>query len=205
MTDVPTNNVADRKKTMRTNIGARMASLDGADRHDASVRACGRIMSMDEFRHASAVMLYMPLTSELDVTPLAIRCFQLAKTVCVPRVDTERIDMRPVEVSTFDNAAMALDQLGVRTPRDAPPVMPELLDLVIVPGIAFDLAGHRLGRGKGYYDRFLRRLRRAVTTVGIAFETQIVDDVPVEAHDTCVDLIVTERRTARVQRSRSRR
>ncbi|MHC5028978.1 MAG: 5-formyltetrahydrofolate cyclo-ligase, partial [Planctomycetota bacterium] len=154
---------------------------------------------------ASVVMLFMPLAREVDTTSIAIRAFQLSKTVCVPRVDWKCKDMHPVEISTFDDHNMETDGHGIRTPCDGRLVVPSSIDLIVVPGLAFDARGHRLGRGGGFYDRFLPRLRRTATTVGLAFDEQMIDDVPVEDGDVAIDFVVTDRRNTRARSSRSRR
>jgi 5,10-methenyltetrahydrofolate synthetase len=109
------------KKAMRREAKAALADLDDQLRHDASVRACARLAELDEFAHASVVMLYMPLETEVDVTGVALRCFQEGKTICVPRVDWAKRDMIPVEVTTFDDR-MDTDEYGVRAPRYGRPV-----------------------------------------------------------------------------------
>ncbi len=173
-------------------------------RHDATAAACAHQVGLEVFGHASVVMLYMPLATEIDLTPVAIRCFQGSKTVCVPRVDWRGRDMVPVEISSFDDEVMAVDDHGLRTPRAGRPIVPSVIDLVIVPGLAFDPGGHRLGRGGGFYDRFLRRLRRSAITVGLAFDAQIIDTVPADDRDFSVDIIVTDRRVGQIKGSRAR-
>jgi 5-formyltetrahydrofolate cyclo-ligase len=85
---------------------------------------------------------------------------------------------------------------GIPEPRKGlAPVDPAVIDVVIVPGSAFDRAGGRIGYGGGFYDGFLRRLRPDAQRIGIGFEAQLVERVPREAHDLCVDLVVTEART----------
>ncbi len=181
---------------------ARLATLTPKQRHDASTAACCRLMKLDEFRHAAVVMLYMPLADEVDLTPVAIRCFQSGKTVCVPKVDWKRQDMIAVEVTSFDDHVMDTDEHGLRVPRDGRPVPPSLLDLVVVPGVAFDTHGNRLGRGGGYYDRFLARLRRSATTAGLAFDQQIIDLVPANDRDVKVAIVVTDRRATHARSTR---
>ncbi len=173
-----------------------IASLGEAPRREASASACSHLMNLEAFRHAGVVMLYMPLADEVDLTPIAIRCFQTGKAVCVPRVDWKRHDMDAVEVTSFDDHVMDLDEHGIRTPREVVPIVPSVIDLVVVPGLAFDAHGNRLGRGGGYYDRFLRRLRRDATTVGLAFDAQVTDTVPADDRDFAVDIVVTDRRVA---------
>jgi len=162
-------------------------------------------MNLEVFKHAAVVMLYMPLAMEVDLTPVALRCFQLGKTVCVPKVDWKRRDMAPVEATSFDDQVMDIDEHGLRAPRDGQVIVPGSIDLAVVPGLAFDTSGARLGRGGGYYDRFLSRLRRSAATVGLAYDAQIIEAVPADDRDFCVDIVVTDRRVTYGSRSRTRR
>ena len=162
-------------------------------------------MQLEGFENAAVVMLYMPLADEVDLLPLALRCFQMGKTVCVPKVDWTRGEMEAVEVMSFDDHVMEVDEHGVRSPRDSRPVLVRTIDLVVVPGVAFDAQGNRLGRGGGFYDRFLKRLSPTATTVGLAFDQQIIDDVPVDDRDIRVDMVVTDRRLTVSPRASSRR
>ena len=185
------------KRECRVQMKATLAAMTPDERRRASSAACSRLVNLDVFRHASVVMLYMPLASEVDTAPVAIRCFQALKTVCVPRVDWKRKVMHAIEVTSFDDHFMEIDEHGLRTPRDGQPIPPSAVDLVIVPGLAFDTTGNRLGRGGGYYDRFLSRLRRAAVSVGFAFDAQITEGLPVNELDVSVDLVVTDRRVTR--------
>jgi 5-formyltetrahydrofolate cyclo-ligase len=178
-----------------------MKALPDQERHDLSAAACARLTSLEVFRHAAVVMLYMPLATEIDLTPAAVRCFQMGKTVCVPKVDWTRRDMAAVEVNSFDDHVMDIDEHGLRSPRECRPILPSLIELVVVPGLAFDVYGNRLGRGGGYYDRYLRRLRSGTTVVALAFDWQIVDTVPADDRDMAVNLIVTDRRVITQQSS----
>ncbi|TVQ54094.1 MAG: 5-formyltetrahydrofolate cyclo-ligase [Phycisphaerales bacterium] len=193
------------KLEMRQAIRARLTDLGPGPRHDRSVSACRRLAELDWFRHASVVMIYMPMRSEIDLSPIALKCFQAGKTVCVPRVDWNRNDMYPVEVESFDDRVMETDDRGLRTPRAAQPVAPDMIDMIVVPALAYDAEGRRLGRGGGYYDRFLPRLRPETFRVGLVFDQQIVDEVPVESHDKPVDAVVTDRRTMLIRPGRVRR
>lgn len=199
------------KRALRSRVRKVIAALAPTVRHEASIEACARVMRDEAFASAHVVMLYMPLSSEVDVSSIAIRCFQTGRSVGVPRVDAERRDMRPIEVESFDGARegsdrgdglgtfgsmdMEIDALGVRTPRRGRPLVLDSIDLVVVPGLAFDSSGHRIGRGGGFYDRFLAKLPPRTRLIGIAFDAQIVDRVPVSPHDIRVDAVVTERRT----------
>ncbi len=183
------------KSGVRARMRAMLAAMTDEQRHLGSAAACSRLCKLEVFRDAAVSMLYMPLTDEIDLTSIAIRCFQMGKTVCVPRVDWKRRDMIAVEATSFDDQFMEIDEHGLRVPREGRPVPPTMIDLVVVPGLTFDTQGHRLGRGGGFYDRFLSRLRRSATTIGLAFDAQIIDRVPVGDRDIAVEIIVTDRRT----------
>lgn len=189
-----TDTLKQQKNELRATVKSRVASMNEDERRQASTAACTKLATLEPFRHASVIMLYMPLADEIDLTPFAIGCFRAGKTVCVPTVDWERRDMRPVEVASFNDDLMQIDEHGLRSPRDGRPMLPSVLDMVIVPGIAFDVTGRRLGRGGGFYDRFLARLHRSVTTVGLAYDVQVVDQVPTAENDRRVEYLATDRR-----------
>jgi 5-formyltetrahydrofolate cyclo-ligase len=182
-----------------------LTAMDDQCRHGASAAACTHLTNLDAFRGASVVMLYRPVTIEVDLTSAALRCFRMGKTVCVPRVNWKRRDMEPVEVTSFDDEVLDIDEHGLRPPRSGPPLLPTMVDLVVVPGLAFDPHGNRLSRGDGFYGRFLGRLRRSAVTVGLAFDVQVIDMVPAHERDMSVDFVVTDRRVTQAARARSRR
>jgi len=203
---MPMNDSEQQSKTqLRAAMRAELSRMTPPQRQTASHTACARLMQLDLFDQASVVMLYMPLSDEVDLLPLALRCFQMGKTVCVPKVNWERKDMVAVEVMSFDDHCMEVDEHGVRAPRDGRPVVVSSIDLVVVPGVAFDAKGNRLGRGGGFYDRFLKRLAPTTATVGLAFDLQIVDDVPVNERDIRMDMVVTDRRLTVSPRASTRR
>lgn len=194
-----------RKAQLRTELRAKLARFTPEDRLARSIAACRRLEQLEVFRLAQTVMIYMSLSNEVDLARLAMRCFQEGKVVCVPRVEWGRRDMSAVAISSYDDRAMDVDEHGVRSPLDGEFVIPSMIDLIIIPGLGFDAAGNRLGRGGGFYDRFLTRLARPCVKVALAFDEQIVDDVPMEAHDIAVDIVITDRRVVRMGRSSLRR
>lgn len=193
----------DPKQVIREEIRKKLTSMSEGDRHRDSTNACSRLCSLESFLHARTVMLYMPLAMEVDVTPIALKCFQLGKTVCVPKVDWKRLDMIAVEVNAIDDRVMDIDEHGIRTPKQGQPIPPSMIDLIVAPGLAFDAHGRRLGRGGGFYDRFLARTRNSAVRVGIAFDRQIIDDIPTQDHDVMVDIVITERRITNAKPLRS--
>lgn len=185
------NSLDSAKSRLRAAVRDRIRGLDADARAAASRHACDRLAAHETFVSASSVMLYMPLRSELDVVPLAMAALRQGKRVSVPRTDSSTGQLTPIGVDSIDADPMPSDAMGVRTPASGPEVAPESLDLVVVPGVAFDREGHRLGRGAGYYDRFLSRLSPHTVTAGICFDEQLVDAVPHGEHDRTVDCVIT--------------
>lgn len=179
----------------------RLATLTADQRAEWSTASCARLIRSVAFARASRVMLYMPMRSEVDVISVALEAFRLGKSVCVPRVDGSRKTMNAVETTSFDDESMDSDSLGVRAPKVGQEILPEEIDLVIVPGVAFDMHGFRLGRGGGFYDRYLARFSCDTATIGVCFDIQFVEEIPTEPTDIAVHAVVSDRRA--VQRDPS--
>jgi len=201
-----TSSIDESKRTLRGAMRKVLAAISPENRHEQSIQACRRLIALPDVQRSSMVMLYMPLPSEVDLTPAAVRCFQMGQTVCVPTVDWTRQEMTATEVTSFDDEAMDVDERGLRTPTAGRPIPAESIDVVVVPGLAFDTEGWRLGRGGGYYDKFLERIGKRTRLIGLGFDEQIVEQVPHDAHDIRMQTVVTDRRTTQTRGSlRSRR
>ena len=197
-------NTPASKKQLRTELRKRLAALDTQAIHDRSNQAANHLAELPVFRKAEAIMLYLPLPGEVDVTTIALRAWQQDKTVTVPLVSYEQKHMIPVRLLSLDEP-MDIDHYGVRAPKTGHPFPVEMVDLVIVPGLGFDKSGHRLGRGSGFYDRFLSQSSFKGTTIGIAFEEQLVPSVPAQSHDVIMSQLVTDTRVLRCSRYRQHR
>ena len=135
------------------------------------------------YREAKAVMVYMALPLELSLDACIESAWQAGKKVAAPRVEGK--DLRPCLIHHLDD--VEIGSRGIREPKPACQALkPDELDLVLVPGLAFDRLGWRLGRGEGYYDRFLASLPESVYSLGICFKIQLLDSVPYGPNDTCV-------------------
>ncbi|MEC9373154.1 MAG: 5-formyltetrahydrofolate cyclo-ligase [Planctomycetota bacterium] len=187
---------ARRKKAMRAAMKSRLAEVSPEELHRLSAQACDRLMKSDFFAGARTVMLYLPIPGELDISPVALRCFQTGRTVCAPRVNWEHHRLMPMEIHCLDTG-VEVRRHGLREPVEGAPVPLEEIDLVIVPGLAFDVSGNRLGRGGGHYDRFLARpeLRSLAVRCGVCFDFQIVDEAPTLDTDVRLGAVVTDRRS----------
>jgi 5-formyltetrahydrofolate cyclo-ligase len=158
----------------------------------ASEQACSLLEKQTVWKNAATIFFYAPLPEELDIWPLVRDSVAAGKTAALPRFDptTQRYVACQVQDISKD---LSHGQFGIREPLGhCIAVPPNRLDLILVPGVAFDLHGRRLGRGKGFYDQLLTSVRG--TTCGVAFDEQIVEAVPVEPHDVHLKCILTPTR-----------
>ncbi len=169
---------------------------------EKSRRIARRLFSRPEYRKAKTVFCYISSGSEVGTGEIVAAALQEGKTVAVPLVEEDRKSLRAVPVRDPERE-LAPGFRGIREPadRESPGIDPRELDLAVVPGTAFDRSGNRLGRGGGYYDRFLPRLRPGVPKIGLAFECQVVEEIIPDPHDAPVDLVITEDRVLETGRS----
>jgi len=180
------------KQTLRARLRARIEALSAGEKLDASVRACALLERQAVWKKASAILFYSPLPSELNIQSLMFRALEAGKIVTLPRFIPESSSY-----SAFRLMDLAEDchpgKFGIHEPKAGCPAVPlNQLDLVLVPGVGFDAAGRRLGRGRGFYDRLLPDI--SGVKCGIAFDEQVLDEIPAEPHDIRLDCILTPAR-----------
>jgi 5-formyltetrahydrofolate cyclo-ligase len=185
-------NITESKTALRQQIRARLKALTPEQRAAASEQACALLEQQAVWKKAQLIFFYAPLPEELNIWPLLRDSLAVGKTVALPRFDPAT--QRYVACQVADLAKDLNDgQFGIREPGGhCIAVPPNRLDLVLVPGVAFDQHGRRLGRGKGFYDQLLAFVRG--TTCGVAFDEQIVETIPVEPHDVHLNCILTPTR-----------
>ena len=184
--------IAQDKEKLRQVILAKLKQQSAELRRKKSELIIAKLKRRAEFRNSIGLMFYIATANEVDTKPLILEMLQQRREVIVPYVDRKTDSLMPVQMHDF-KGDLGPGSYGILEPR------PELvrlfdlnrLDLVLVPGIAFDRRGHRLGRGKGYYDRFLKTLPPHVKCFGLAFDFQIVQSVPTDEFDMSVDRIIT--------------
>ncbi len=170
--------------------------MDPTVAHAKSMSVCKRLMDMPEFEKSTIVMIYLPIPEEVDVSPVALRGWQEQKVICAPKISWDHRHMLPIEIHSLESGLVSTIN-GLREPDDGEPTGMESLDMVLVPALVFDRKGNRIGRGAGFYDRFLAAPEFGGVSVGIAFSEQIVDEVPVHEHDVPVDILVTDEEIVR--------
>jgi len=185
------------KSEIRKALRAKLAAITEQQRHQKSVAACGHLIRTPEFKAARTVMLYLATPTEVETAPLALRCWQEGKTVVVPKVSWDQRRMLPVEINSLQTEGLTTTGPGIREPIAGKPIPTEYIDLVVVPGLGFTPTGHRIGRGMGFYDRFLAQADFMGLSCGLAFGEQIIDSLPVLAHDMPLGMLVTDQSVRR--------
>ncbi len=189
---VPRVSDADAKHRLREEIRGRLRMVTPQQRAAWSAAAAERVLAMPEVREARTVCLFASLPSEIDTDGLFTSLRSRGCVVAAPRMvaGTHRLDCYGVERQTD----LRMNKLGLREPEPDPSrrVAAELMDVVIVPGLGFDRHGNRLGRGKGYYDGFLKAAGPRPLRIGLYYALQELDAVPRHPWDEPVAIVVTE-------------
>ena len=154
-----------------------------------------KVLSLPQLKTARYVLLYYPHRNEVNTLPLIEKLLKLEKTVLLPKVSGKDILPIPVKELTSLKEGYA----GIKEP-EGNPVPYEVIDIIFVPGVVFDKKGHRIGYGKGYYDRFLKKVKGL--KVGLAYDFQIVDEIPHEEHDIPLDVIITPTRVIKIKEAK---
>jgi 5-formyltetrahydrofolate cyclo-ligase len=197
--------LVDQKRTLRREMAGRRAGLPVAEREACAREVAARLMALPGFEAARArartvgarLSGYVAFRGELDPAPALLAAQAVGFTVALPRIDT----VQPPRLcfhQTRGEDELTAGPHGLREPMASCAEVPvESLDVMLVPGLAFDAAGRRLGHGGGYYDDAGRRLRAGrpdALMIGVCYDFQVVDSCPADERDVPVDLIVTERR-----------
>ena len=181
-----------QKQHLRRLVARCIHALDPVERSDQQRMLASRFAGLPGLDTSATVLLYVTaFPEELDTRPWLDWTLEHGRQLLCPRVDRQTRRLRLHEVNDLD-ADLVPSAMGIPEPRqDAPEVEPVAVDWVLVPGLAFDLRGYRLGRGGGYYDRLLPTLRPDAPRWALCFDCQWVDALPVEPHDVPLDGIVS--------------
>ena len=145
------------------------------------------VEDLDRFHNAKVVLLYWSMEDEVQTHEFVEKWYK-QKTLLLPCVDGDDLKLRQY---TGQECMRSGEQFGIGEPTGEEYTELESVDVIVVPGVAFDKEGHRMGRGRGFYDRLLKETPNAYK-IGVAFEFQMVESVPVEPHDVMMDCVVSE-------------
>jgi 5-formyltetrahydrofolate cyclo-ligase len=186
------------KSELRSTVRTVLKNLSVEKRKLDSKKLREKLKEQSFFQSATSVLFFAPLANEADLWPLLEESVATEKIVALPRFDPSSQSYIACRVRNLQSEIIS-GRFDIREPHKNCAEIPLVhLDLVLVPGVAFDLNGHRLGRGKGFYDRLLQKVRGL--KVGIAFEEQMVRKIPAEAHDVKMDFVLTPARCVKTER-----
>jgi 5-formyltetrahydrofolate cyclo-ligase len=179
------------KSALRFRIRELVRAVPADERRALSETLCELMRQQTAWQHATKILFYSALPDEPDITPLLEETWAEKKIAALPRFDPQTNSYAACIVSS--RTELSPGRFGALEPGAGCPVVPlNQLDLVLVPGVAYDFTGRRLGRGKGFYDRLLAGVRGH--KCGVAFDAQIIAAVPEEPHDMRVNSILTPTR-----------
>jgi 5-formyltetrahydrofolate cyclo-ligase len=173
------------KSALREQMRRRLAELTAADVRAHSAAVWERLAGLPQFATAGCVCAYVSTGHEIETHGLIRQLLAIGRRVCAPAFVGE---YQPAQIRDFD-ADLAKGKFGILEPRTVTPARP---DVWLVPGLAFDPRGNRLGRGRGFYDAMLRQARGP--KLALAHDFQLLDEIPADAHDARVDFVITESR-----------
>lgn len=185
--------VHERKQKLREEAHSRRNAQ--ANKDELSQRICERFVALPEYKASRTVLFYVDVRSEVRTRHYLATALTHGKTIVVPWCN-EQGELELFHLENMDELALGMYRIleprtELRTlPRKA--VAVSELDLVMVPGVAFDRRGGRMGHGKGYYDKLLEHVRPDAPLVALAFECQLFDEIPVAGHDVFMDKVITE-------------
>ena len=183
------------KSEIRSDMIRVMDALQETQKETKTKKIEDRLFEFANFLESKIILLYMNNISEVSSGNIIKRCFKYNKIVVLPAFDNENYQMKLLKIDTLDNSLIKGPR-GVKEPdpNQCKLVPIDRIDIAIIPGIALDEKGGRIGTGEGYYDRFIPKLPVTTRKVALAFEDQIVPHIPTESHDKYVDIIITDKR-----------
>jgi 5-formyltetrahydrofolate cyclo-ligase len=180
------------KKDIRREILRKRIALNEEELHFKSEAICQAFMTLPGYQNTSFIYIYMDFKNEVMTKSIITNAHQTGKKVAIPRICNNEMNFYLLE----EGQELDIGYFGIREPEESTLVQ-NSEGIMIVPGIAFDEAGYRIGYGKGYYDRFLHN-NQVKEKIALAFELQLVDQVPYDKHDIPMDMIITENRIIQV-------
>lgn len=167
--------------------------------HSKSKCAAENFLSLPQYQKADTILVYLSYNNEIDTSSIIKDAWYQQKKVLVPVCQKEDKSLLLSELTCFSEIGLGTWNIPEPRKEFIRPTPPKEVSLAIIPGLAFDTQGYRLGYGAGYYDRFLPRLDPDCPLIALAYDFQVIEHIPYEQHDVPVDIIVTEKRIHKVR------
>jgi len=187
--------VQESKNDIRDRVITAIQSISAEELAVKNARIENRLFEFANFIESHIVLLYMPHQNVVDTHNMIQRCFEYQKIVALPAFDTGNNAMQLYKVDDFPKDMKPGPRQIMEPDPERCKIIPiDRIDIAIMPGVALDEKGGRIGSGEGYYDRFIGKLPITTRKVALSLECQIVQQIPMESHDKYMDIIITEDR-----------
>lgn len=187
--------IKERKQIIRDDVTNIIGAFSANERSQKNKMLSSRLFEFANFIESNIVLLYMSLNNEFNTSEIIRKSLDNNKIVALPAFDTEKHEMKLMKVNNIDkDLKPGPKNILEPNPNHCKIVPLECIGIAIIPGIAFDGKGGRIGSGEGYYDRLIPKLPITTRKVSLAYEDQIIQMLPMEPHDKHVDIIITEKR-----------
>lgn len=182
------------KKVIRKKLLEERAKISSNDILEKSSAIKDTLFSLSQYKESSFIFSFISFKDEVNTHEIIKNSIAIGKKVGVPISVPKTKELLVSEIIDFDKE-LELGYYGILAPKDEYTriVSPKIVDLVLVPGVAFDKRGYRVGYGGGYYDRFFNKLEKSVIKIGLCYEMQILTEVPTDNYDIPIDYIITEK------------
>lgn len=190
------NEIYIKKKMLRKEILNIRNNIDESQKRTKDAIIKDKFLNSDYYKKSKNIFIYISYGSEIDTKEIIYKALDDGKSVFVPRTEFETKLMDAVKITSLDN--MKEDRYGILEPsKEEPCISPDEIDLIVVPGVAFDRTGGRTGYGAGYYDRYFKKISlektEKIKKVALAYDFQVIDNVPMNKQDVKIDCIITEK------------
>ncbi|HWR56911.1 MAG: 5-formyltetrahydrofolate cyclo-ligase [Bacillota bacterium] len=193
------------KRELRAQLLQQRNALPAAVRRQAGESIQHTLLGLPVFQSAAVLMVYVGMESEICLDDLSRQLLRLEKRVLIPYLHAQPGKMDASEIFDWERElTQGKFNTRVQKPEFYRPCDPRDIEVIILPAVAFDKQGNRLGYGGGYYDRYLKRLSPKTVLIGVNYATQIVDKLPAYPHDMPVDLIVHEQGVIKTEKGKGR-
>ena len=182
-----------RKKLIRERMHKQRNSLSFEEVREKSKKIKDTLFSLSYIKESNKIMTYVSFKNEVSTIDIINELLKMGKEIIVPICDTKDYTLIPSRILSMDE--LSVSYFGIMEPKEPfiRPVDPKDIDVILVPGLAFDRNRNRLGHGKGFYDRFLRSVKDDAIKIALAYDFQILDSIPAEDWDIPMDLIITNK------------
>jgi len=187
--------IKEKKREIRANLAKILNSLSEDDLSEKAKNIENRLFDFANFLESTVVLLYINRPNEVNTSRIIKRTYKQNKIVVLPSFDTDKYEMTMYKVDNPDTD-LTLGWRGILEPDPSrcKHIPIDFIDIAIIPGLAFDEKGGRIGSGEGYYDRLIPKLPITTRKVSLSLESQVIQQVPMENNDRHVDIIITEDR-----------